>query len=131
MSKYVYPAVFHRNDDDGSYTVTFKDLPGCITEGHDLADAMYMAQDALEMWLWYTEDHKEAIPAPTMGLKVTAPDFVNFIYADTSEYRKKNDSRAVKKTLSIPAWLNAAALEKNINFSQVLQDALKERIGVV
>ncbi len=130
MSKYVYPAVFHPNEDDGSYTVTFPDLAGCITEGKDLADAMYMAQDALEMWLWYTEDHKESIPAPTMNLSVTDPEFVNLICADTTEYRKKNDSRSVKKTLSIPAWLNAAALEKNINFSQVLQDALKECLNL-
>ena len=130
MSKYVYPAVFHQNDDDGSYTVTVHDLPGCITEGRDLADALYMAQDAIEMWRWYAEDHGEAIPAPTMDLTAAAPEFVNFIYADTAAYRKRNASHAVKKTLSIPAWLNAAALEKNINFSQVLQDALKERLGL-
>ncbi len=129
MSKYVYPAAFHPND-DGSYTVSFPDLPGCITEGKGLADAMYMAQDALEMWLWYTEDHKEAIPAPTMNLAVTAPEFVNLICADTTEYRKKNDTRAIKKTLTIPAWLNTAALEHNINFSQVLQDALKDRLNM-
>lgn len=129
MSKYVYPAVFHPND-DGSYTVTFPDLAGCITEGKGLADAMYMAQDALEMWLWYTEDHKENIPAPTMHLTVKAPEFVNLVCADTTAYRKRNDSRAVKKTLSLPAWLNAAALEKNINFSQVLQDALRDRLNM-
>lgn len=129
MGKYVYPALFHPNEDDGSFTVTFPDLPGCITEGHDLADAIYMAQDALEMWLWYAEDHKEEIPAPSMSLDAAALEFVNLIGANTTEYRKKNDSRAVKKTLSIPAWMNAAALEKNLNFSQVLQDALKERLS--
>ena len=52
MSKYVYPAVFHPNKDDGSITVTVPSLPGCITEGKDLADAIYMAGDAVSMWLW-------------------------------------------------------------------------------
>ena len=130
MAKYVYPAIFHPNADDGSITVTVPDLPGCITEGKDLADAIFMAEDAVSMWLWYTEDHHEPIPAPTQPPVVTAPEFVNYVYGDTDEYRRKNDSRAVKKTLSIPSWLNARAEQAGVNFSQVLQEALKERLGV-
>ncbi len=130
MAKYVYPAIFHPNEDDGSITVTVPDLPGCITEGKDLADAIFMAEDAVSMWLWYTEDHHEPIPAPTQPPVVTAPEFVNYVYGDTDEYRRKNDSRAVKKTLSIPSWLNARAEQAGVNFSQVLQEALKERLGV-
>jgi len=130
MAKYVYPAIFHPNEDDGSITVTVPDLPGCITEGKNLADAIFMAEDAVSMWLWYTEDHHEPIPAPTQPPVVTAPEFVNYVYGDTDEYRRKNDSRAVKKTLSIPSWLNARAEQAGVNFSQVLQEALKERLGV-
>ena len=130
MAKYVYPAIFHPNEDDGSITVTVPDLPGCLTEGKDLADAIFMAEDAVSMWLWYTEDHHEPIPAPTQPPVVTAPEFVNYVYGDTDEYRRKNDSRAVKKTLSIPSWLNARAEQAEVNFSQVLQEALKERLGV-
>lgn len=130
MPKYVYSAVFHPNEDDGSITVTVPDLPGCITEGKDLANAIYMAGDAVAMWLWYAEDHKEEIPAPAQPPAVTAPEFVNYVYADTDEYRRKNDSRAVKKTLSIPNWLNTQAEQAGVNFSQVLQDALKERLHV-
>ena len=130
MAKYVYPAIFHPNEDDGSITVTVPDLPGCITEGKDLADAIFMAEDAVSMWLWYTVDHHEPIPAPTQPPVVTAPEFVNYVYGDTDEYRRKNDSRAVKKTLSIPSWLNARAEQAGVNFSQVLQEALKERLGV-
>lgn len=130
MAKYVYPAIFHPNEDDGSITVTVPDLPGCITEGKDLADAIFMAEDAVSMWLWYTEDHHEPIPAPTQPPAVTAPEFVNYVYGDTDAYRRKNDSRAVKKTLSIPSWLNARAEQAGVNFSQVLQEALKERLGV-
>lgn len=130
MAKYVYPAVFHPNADDGSITVTVPDLPGCITEGKDLADAIFMAGDAVSMWLWSAEDNKEDIPAPTQPPQVSAPEFVNYVYADTDEYRRKNDSRAVKKTLSIPAWLNSQAEQAGVNFSQVLQDALKAKLNV-
>jgi len=130
MAKYVYPAIFHPNEDDGSITVTVPDLPGCITEGKNLADAIFMAEDAVSMWLWYTEDHHEPIPAPTQPPVVTAPEFVNYVYGDTDEYRRKNDSRAVKKTLSIPSWLNARAEQAGVNFSQVLQEGLKQCLGV-
>lgn len=130
MAKYVYPAVFHPNADDGSITVTVPALPGCITEGKDLADAIYMAQDALSLWLWDAEDCRDAIPAPEAPPQVTAPEFVNYVYADTEEYRRKNDSRAVKKTLSIPRWLNTRAEQAGVNFSQVLQDALKDRLSL-
>lgn len=130
MARYAYPAVFHPNADDGSFTVTFPDLPGCITEGKDIADALYMAKDALEMWLWCTENRKETVPLASAALPVETPEFVNLIYADTEDYRRRNDSRAVKKTLSIPAWLNERAIQAGVNFSQVLQEALKERLDV-
>ena len=61
---------------------------------------------------------------------VEAPRFINYVYADTDAYRKKNDARAVKKTLSIPSWLNTMAEEAGVNFSQILQEALKARLGV-
>lgn len=130
MAKYVYPAVFHPNADDGSITVTVPDLPGCITEGKDLADAIFMAGDAVSMWLWSAEDDKEDIPSPTQPPQVTVPEFVNYVYADTDEYRRKYDSRAVKKTLSIPNWLNSRAEQAGVNFSQVLQDALKAKLNI-
>ena len=131
MAKYVYPAVFHPNQDDGSITVTVPSLPGCITEGKDLADAIYMAGDAVSMWLWAAEDQQlEEIPAREPPPAVETPEFVNYVYADTDAYRRKHDNRAVKKTLSIPSWLNDQAMQAGVNFSQILQDALKERLGV-
>lgn len=130
MAKYAYPAVFHPNDDDGSITVTVPDLPGCITEGKDLADAIFMAEDALALWLWDAENCKDPIPAPSRSIRVEAPEFINYVCADTDEYRRKYDSRAVKKTLSIPSWLNTQAERAGVNFSQVLQDALKERLSI-
>ncbi len=130
MAKYVYPAIFHPNETDSSYTITFPDLPGCITEGKDMANALFMAQDALEVWLADSEDHKDSIPVPGAPPQVAGPEFVNLVMADTTAWRKKHDSRAVKKTLSIPNWLNTLAEEAGVNFSQILQDALKERLHI-
>lgn len=129
MAQYVYPAVFHPLD-DGGFFISFPDLPGCMTEGNDIAEALFMAQDALEMWLAGAEDHKDPIPAPSAPPEVQSPEFVNLIMADTTAWRKKYDSKAVKKTLSIPNWLNTKAEEAGVNFSQILQDALKERLHI-
>ena len=128
MAQYVYPAVFHPDAEDGGFFISFPDLPGCMTEGHDMAEAFFMAQDALEMWLSHAEDKGLPIPAPSPAPQAEAPAFVNLVRADTDAWRKRNDSRAVKKTLSIPNWLNTRAEEAGVNFSQILQDALKERL---
>ena len=124
-TSYVYPALFHRNADDGSFTVTFPDLPGCITEGKDLDEALYMAQSAMSLWLEYSLDHKEAIPAPSALAAVEAAEgeFVNLVRADV------RDSRAVKRTVSLPKWMDDAASEMGLSLSKVLQDALKTKIG--
>lgn len=128
--KYVYPAIITPVE-NGEFDVVIPDLPDCRTCGKDLADALYMAADAAAMWLWDAETKTEPIPAPSALPTVTAPQFANYIAADTDEYRRKNDNRAVKKTLSIPSWLNALAEQAGVNFSQVLQDALREKLNVV
>ena len=128
--KYVYPAIITPVE-NGEFDVVIPDLPGCRTCGKDLADALYIAADAAAMWLWDAETKAEPIPAPSVLPTVTAPQFANYIVADTNEYRRKNDNRAVKKTLSIPSWLNAQAEQAGVNFSQVLQDALLEKLNVV
>ncbi|MFZ5595560.1 MAG: type II toxin-antitoxin system HicB family antitoxin [Bacillota bacterium] len=126
--KYVYPAIFTPLA-SGEYDVRIPDLPGCITCGKDLADAIEMAEDAAAMWLVDAEDNQEVIPSPSEKLNAGSNQFVNFIVADTEKYRRENDKRAVKKTLTIPSWLNSKAEKAGINFSQTLQDALKERLG--
>lgn len=127
--KYAYPAIFTPAA-EGGYDVKVPDLPGCRTCGDDLADAIFMAEDAISMWLWAAENKNEVIPAATVLQSVEAPRFINYVYADTDAYRKKNDARAVKKTLSIPSWLNTMAEKAGVNFSQILQEALKARLGV-
>ena len=127
--KYAYPAIFTPAA-EGGYDVKVPDLPGCRTCGDDLADAIFMAEDAISMWLWAAEHKNEVLPAASVLPSVVAPRFINYVYADTDAYRKKNDARAVKKTLSIPSWLNTMAEEAGVNFSQILQEALKARLGV-
>lgn len=125
MAEFVYPAVFHAND-DGSYTVTFPDLPGCISEGMSVGNAMVMAQSALSQWIEYLTDKKENIPQASELKSVTAKDdeFVNLIRADVK------DGRAVRRTVSIPKWMDERVSEAGLSLSRVLQDALMERLEI-
>lgn len=128
--KYVYPVIF--TPEDTSFNVTVPDLPGCFTFGDDLVEAIEMARDAISMWLVDAEDKNEPIPtaAQLQDISYEPGSFINFIDIDTVEYRRENDNRAVKKTLSIPNWLNTKAEKAGINFSQTLQKALKQQLGI-
>jgi predicted RNase H-like HicB family nuclease len=131
--KYVYPAIF--SVEEGKFLVSVPDLPGLHTFGESMADALYMAQDAIEMWLWDAENNGEAIPQASSLKKIAktckSPDhLVSLVAADTDEYRRQNDSRSVKKTLSIPAWLNHKAEMANAPFSQILQQGLKDYLHI-
>ena len=127
--KYVYPAVF-TPEDNGMYSVNFPDLEGCYTCGDSLEDGIEMAEDALALVLYGYEKEDKAIPVPSerSKIKVTGKEFVNYIACDTLVYRKMYNNKSVKKTLSIPEWLNEAANKAGINFSQVLQEALIKKI---
>lgn len=124
MMQYVYPAVFHPND-DGTFTITFPDLPGCITEGKSLANALYMAQDAMTVWLEYTLDHKEPVPeaSPLQSVDLEADEFANLIRAEI------RDNRAVRRTVSIPKWMDDMVVDAGLSLSRILQDALKDRLS--
>ena len=115
MSKYVYPAIF-TSEPDGGYSVYFPDLEGCYTCGDTLADALFMAEDALALILYGYEKDQRPIPQPSKmsGIKVTADSFLSMVACDTLEYRKRFNNKAVKKTLTIPEWLNEAAVAMNI-----------------
>lgn len=128
--KYAYPAIF--TPDNGGFSVSFPDLEGCYTCGDDIKDAMYMAEDALAFTLFRLERDHGTIPIPSQANSIVTDkeSFVSFILCDTLEYHKRNNNKAVKKTLSIPEWLNEMATAANINFSQVLQNALKEQLNV-
>lgn len=127
--KYTYPVIFEPAE-EGGFIVSVPDVSGCFTDGETMTEAMEMAKDALEMMLVHYEDNKMQIP-PASDIKSIKTDFiVSYVLADTDEWRKQFDNRAVKKNCTIPAWLNYKAEKASINFSQVLQDALKKILGV-
>jgi predicted RNase H-like HicB family nuclease len=128
--KVVYPVVLTPAK-EGGYTVYIPDLDN-NTEGDDLAEALFMAQDAIEMMGVYLQDEGKTIPAPsdisTIGVK--DDEIKTLVPADFDAYRRKTETRVIKKTLSIPSWLNVEAEQAGINFSATLQDALKARLAV-
>lgn len=129
--KYVYPAVFTK-ENDGQYSVVFKDLESCYTCGSDLEEALEMAKDVLALVLYgYEVEHKDIPKASELGaIQVGENEFVNYVVCDTMEYRKMYNNKAVKKTLTIPEWLNEEALSSGINFSAVLQEALQKKLSI-
>ena len=131
MAKYVYPAIFSPSE-DGGFTVSFPDVSGCYTEGDTLAEAIEKAKDALCLMLYDLEEREESIPVPTSINDVVTEngDIVSLVACDTLEYRKFFDKKAVKKTLTIPNWLNTMAERADINFSAALQEALIEKLHI-
>lgn len=136
----MYPACFYK--EENGYSVIFPDLDFLSTCGENLEDAMSMAIDCLAGRLLWLKEDKEPVPAPS-ALKAVDPVavakelefepdecFVNIVTVDAEEYAKRHFDKAVKKTLTIPAWLNTAAMEQGINFSKVLQDALKKQLNL-
>lgn len=129
MSKYYFPAIFSKEGE--GYNVRFPDLEECLTCGDDLPDALWMAGDVLACCLCDMEIDDMEIPDPSevQNIKLEKGEFVSYITCDTDVYRRQYKKISVKKTLTIPQWLNEAALVRNINFSQVLQDALMQAIN--
>ena len=127
---YIFPAVFFQ---DGGYIgVRFPDLPGCNTFGEHPDDALYMARDALGGHLLCLDDENDLIPAPTSftSIKTKKGESVVLIEVWLSVLRDEERDKAVKKTITIPNWLNLKAMEAHVNFSSVMQEALKEKLGV-
>ena len=134
MAQYIFPAIFDPNE-NGGFTITFPDLPGCITEGDNLGEALQMAAEAMALHLYGMERDDEDIPLPSAVADIEIPEdttsgaFVTMIQARTEPIRDEIQNRSVKKTLTIPKWLNDEAEKHGINFSHELQWALKEKLG--
>jgi predicted RNase H-like HicB family nuclease len=129
MNKLFYPAIFHKAE-EGGYWVTFPDIPECMTQGDDMTNAYEMAVEALGLAITSRENEKETIPSASepFSIEVVENEFCVVIEFDILAYKKRTNTKAVKKTLSIPAWLNEEATALGVNFSQVLQEALMKKI---
>lgn len=125
MKKLFYPAVFHKAE-EGGFWVSFPDFPECLTEGDDMERAYEMAVDALGLCIEDKLNEKEALPNASYPDQIflDKQSFLAVIEFDQLAYRKKHNTKTIKKTLTIPEWLNEEALAKHINFSQTLQEAL-------
>lgn len=136
----MYPACFYKEDD--GYSVIFPDLNYLATQGDSLEEAMEMAVDCLAGYLHSCKVEGEPVPSPSAltdidVVKVSkelSPDepigeaFVNIVSVDVISYAKEHFNKSVRKTLTIPSWLNTVALEQGINFSQTLQEALIAKV---
>lgn len=123
-----YKIVLSQTED--GYFVRVPDL-NCNTQGKDIADAIFMARDVICLMGTAMEDDGEVVPAPgTVSFEVSDGDIVTYVDVDFAEYRKKYDTRKVKKTLNISSWVNERAEAANINFSRVLEEALIEKLNV-
>lgn len=127
--KSAYPVIFTPTPE--GYVAHVPDF-NVDTQGGDLADAIEMARDAIGIMGIDYQDDKKAIPPPSRigDIKADKTDVVSLVDIDFTAYRKANDTRTIRRNVSIPAWLNAAAEKEDINVSQVLQQALRQQLGV-
>ena len=130
MAKYMYPAIFKK--EETGYFIRFPDFESCYTQGDNMRDGMDMAKDVLCLTLYDMEESGAESPAASDPMSICAAEdaFMTLVECDTLEYRKIHNGKAVKKTLSIPAWLNEIAEKEKVNYSAILQQALKDHLHV-
>lgn len=131
MAKYVYPAVF-THEAEGGYSINFPDLKNCFTSAPTLEEGIEMAADVLCLTMYGMEEDGVTPPAPSdvRNIHTEENELTTLIRCDTIEYRKFFDNKAVKKTLTIPSWLNTMAEKQGVNFSMILQNALKAELHI-
>lgn len=129
----LYFAIFHKND-NGQYEVNFPDLePYAATYGDSIEEAIQSAHDSLAGYLLTQEDFHEDVPAPSTDVDkfdIKEPDFAVPVQVDLKLEREKEENKLVKKTLTIPAFLNIKGKEAGLNFSALLSDAIKSKLGI-
>ncbi len=125
---YTYPALFEY-DEDNQIIVTFPDFPGAVTEGSDMKEAVANAQEVLAMTIVDYNDRGEALPDPGYETESHENSIV-LINIWLPFYRSKIKEVYVKKTLTIPSWLNVLAQQNNLNFSAILVEGLKSHLNL-
>lgn len=128
---YTFKAVFTA-EENGAYSVRFPQLDGCYTQGETFEEARQMAVDAMSLHLYGMEQDGEPIPESDVNAPYALQDneMLVPVIAWMTPFRDSMENRAVKKTLTIPAWLNDMAESRGVNYSQILQAALKDYLGV-
>ena len=128
--KQAYPVIITKDKD--FFVASIPDFE-TGTQGESLAEAIEMARDAIGMCGCYMQDEKKDIPIPTDIGNVTkeASDILTLVDVDFDEYRKKHEVRTVRKNVTIPSWLNEEAESANINFSALLQKAIKAELHLL
>jgi len=126
---YYYPAVFTK--EEIGFSVSFPDLPGCYTQGDTIEEAYKMSTSAIGLYA-QNEDGNFVFPEASTpeDIKLEKGEFLVLVEFNLIEYLKNTSDKAVKKTLTIPSWLNNLAEQNNVNFSNVLQNALKEYLHI-
>lgn len=129
--RYTYTAVLTPAESSGKYYVKIPDIPGCATTGKDLEDAVAQISDALAGCLAVYEDEglEAATPSAQSHIPHSEGDILTLVSVDTIAYRARTDTRAVRKNVSLPAWMASMAERRGINCSKVLQDALSQYLS--
>lgn len=129
-SIFYYPAVFQK--EEVGYSVWVPDIQGCVSQGDTFDEAMEYIKDAIGICLDLIVQNGNVPPKATEpnGIELEPDQFVAVVSFDFDEYQKKHGEKSVKKTLTLPAWLNTLSERKNINFSQVLQNALIHELQI-
>ena len=122
--KLVYPAIFTPFDEGNGFTVEVPDLPGCVTEGDNLIDAIEMGTDAASGWILGEIEDGNSFPAASMALEAPAGSFVNLLVLDMDSYAEQYGSKAVRRNITGPAWLDTYAQKNHLSLSKVVQDSL-------
>ncbi|MCR5728451.1 MAG: type II toxin-antitoxin system HicB family antitoxin [Lachnospiraceae bacterium] len=129
MTHYFYPAIFHK-EENGGFWISFPDFPECFTQGDSIENAYEMSVEAMGLCIDEKLKNNEPLPnssAPA-DIILNEGDFSILVEFDLTKYRRTHNLKSVKKTLSIPEWLNEAAMAQKINFSKVLQEALLQKV---
>ena len=127
--KQVYPIIL-TPESDGGYSVFVPDL-NIGTQGETVAECIDMARDAIGLWGICEQDEKRTVPAAATFLPAhEADEIVTLVDVDFDAYRRAHDMRTVRRNVTLPSYLNELGESAGLNFSQVLQDGLRQRLGV-
>ena len=128
--KLIYPAIFYPFEDDEGYTVEVPDLPGCVTEGSDLAEAILMGVDAASGWVLDELEDGKTVPKASDPRTITPDEggIVNLLVLDMDSYAEKYGNKAIRKNITIPAYMNTFIEAHELSLSKIAQDAISAKM---